>query len=115
MECYQPHLPLLLYVVHLPLQLPTHNPIDRGFKAQGMDRKERLHYRSPLQASILYSDVNREFVIPSLNHQPGLAVWGLTWCTTIVLINGFEVFWNFTASGFLTGCAYQPLHSSFST
>ncbi|KIM56933.1 hypothetical protein SCLCIDRAFT_131650 [Scleroderma citrinum Foug A] len=81
----------------------------RGFKAQGMDRKERLHYRSPLQASILYSDVNREFVIPSLNHQPGLAIWGLTWCTTIVLINGFEVFWNFTASGFLTGYINIPI------
>lgn len=46
-------------------------------------------------------------------HQPGLAIWGLTWCTVIILINGFEVFWNFTASRFLTGCVYQPLNHHF--
>jgi len=53
MGYYQPHLPLLLYVVlHLPLQLPAHNTIDRGFRAQGIVRQERLHYRNPLQASM---------------------------------------------------------------
>ncbi|KIM68247.1 hypothetical protein SCLCIDRAFT_106282 [Scleroderma citrinum Foug A] len=64
----------------------------RGFKAQGIDRKKRLHYWNPLQASI----------------PPGLAIWGVTWCTILILINGFKVFWTFTASLFLTSYINVP-------
>ncbi|KAH7909693.1 amino acid permease/ SLC12A domain-containing protein [Hygrophoropsis aurantiaca] len=60
----------------------------RGMKAQGIDRKQ-LHYWSGLQ--------------------PYLSIWGVTWCTILVLINGFEVFWNFTAAKFLTAYINIPL------
>ncbi|KAI6013556.1 amino acid permease/ SLC12A domain-containing protein [Pisolithus marmoratus] len=60
----------------------------RGLRAQGIDRKQRLHYWSALQ--------------------PGLAVWGVTWCIIFILINGFEVFWSFKAAGFLTAYINIP-------
>ncbi|KAH7922216.1 general amino acid permease 1 [Leucogyrophana mollusca] len=60
----------------------------RGMKAQGIDRKE-LHYWSGLQ--------------------PYLSIWGFTWCSILILINGFEVFWNFTAAKFLTAYINIPL------
>ncbi|KAL4062544.1 amino acid permease/ SLC12A domain-containing protein [Scleroderma citrinum] len=65
----------------------------RGFKAQGINRKEQLNYWNPLQASIF----------------PGLAVWGVTWCTILILINGFEVFWHFSAANFLTSYVNIPI------
>lgn len=61
----------------------------RGLSAQGIDRKERLHYWNPLQ--------------------PGLAMWGLTWCIIFILVNGFEVFWSFNAAGFLTAYINIPI------
>ena len=57
---------------------------DRGFKAQGLDRK-KLIYWNPLQ--------------------PYLSYWGVFWITIFILINGFAVFWDFNASDFLTACA----------
>ncbi|KAH7909694.1 amino acid permease/ SLC12A domain-containing protein [Hygrophoropsis aurantiaca] len=60
----------------------------RGMKAQGIDRKQ-LHYWSGLQ--------------------PYLSIWGVTWCIILVLVNGFEVFWHFKASGFLTSYIIIPL------
>ncbi|KAI6097683.1 general APC amino acid permease [Pisolithus croceorrhizus] len=61
----------------------------RGLKAQGINRKERLYYWNSLQ--------------------PGLAIWGFTWCSIFILINGFEVFWSFKASGFLTAYINIPI------
>ncbi|KAI6046745.1 general APC amino acid permease [Pisolithus marmoratus] len=61
----------------------------RGLRAQGIGRKERLHYWNPLQ--------------------PGLAIWGVTWCTFFILINGFTVFWSFDASEFLTAYINIPI------
>lgn len=60
----------------------------RGMKYQGIDRR-KLHYFNRLQ--------------------PWLSIWGLTWCIIFVLINGFEIFWGFTASGFLTAYINIPL------
>ena len=56
---------------------------DRGFKAQGLDRK-KLIYHSKLQ--------------------PWLSYYGVFWITIFILINGFSVFWDFNASDFLTAC-----------
>ncbi|RPD64510.1 general amino acid permease 1 [Lentinus tigrinus ALCF2SS1-7] len=60
----------------------------RGFKAQGLDRK-KLSYHNRLQ--------------------PYLSYWGVFWITILILINGFEVFWDFNASGFLTAYINIPL------
>lgn len=56
---------------------------DRGMKAQGFDRR-KLSYNSGLQ--------------------PWLSYWGIFWTTLFILINGYAVFWDFNASGFLTAC-----------
>ncbi|KAI6116789.1 general APC amino acid permease [Pisolithus croceorrhizus] len=61
----------------------------RGLRAQGINRKQRLYYWNSLQ--------------------PGLAIWGFTWCSIFILINGFEVFWSFKASGFLTAYINIPI------
>lgn len=42
--------------------------------------------------------------------QPYLAWWGIGWNIFFILVNGFEVFFTFTASGFLTACVF-PLAS----
>ena len=60
---------------------------DRGFKAQGLDRKKLIYHN---------------------NLQPYLSYWGLFWITLFILINGFAVFWDFNASSFLTSCVYFP-------
>jgi len=60
----------------------------RGMKYQGIDRT-KLHYYNRLQ--------------------PWLSIWGLTWCIIFILINGFTVFWDFTAAGFLTSYINVPL------
>ncbi len=52
-------------------------------RAQGLDRT-KLIYHSKLQ--------------------PYLAYWGIGWITFFILINGFAVFWDFNAAGFLTAC-----------
>ena len=52
MGLYQPHLPLLLYVPFHPMLQFSNFLADRGFKAQGISRKQCLHYWNPLQASI---------------------------------------------------------------
>jgi amino acid transporter len=60
----------------------------RGLKAQRIDRTKFAYY-SPLQ--------------------PFLAIWGTFWLTILILINGFDGFWSFTASGFLTSYINIPL------
>ena len=62
--------------------------VDRGMKAQGFDRR-KLIYNSGLQ--------------------PWLSYWGIFWITLFILINGFEVFFDFTAAGFLTAYINVPL------
>lgn len=36
--------------------------------------------------------------------QPWLSIWGAFWTGLFIIINGFDVFWNFNASDFLTAC-----------
>ena len=60
----------------------------RGLKAQGIDRTKFAYYS---------------------RLQPFLAIWGTFWLTILILINGFDGFWNFTASGFLTSYINIPL------
>ncbi|EJF56365.1 general amino acid permease 1 [Dichomitus squalens] len=60
----------------------------RGFKAQGLDRT-KLVYHSGLQ--------------------PWLSYWGIFWITIFILINGFNVFFDFNASGFLTAYINIPI------
>jgi amino acid transporter len=60
----------------------------RGMKAQGIDRKKNIYW-NPLQ--------------------PYLAYWGIFWTLLLVLINGFQVFFDFNASGFLTAYINIPL------
>ncbi|THH28371.1 hypothetical protein EUX98_g5823 [Antrodiella citrinella] len=60
----------------------------QGFKAQGRDRKDLAYYN---------------FL------QPWLSYWGVFWTTVFILINGFTVFWDFNASGFLVAYLNIPL------
>ncbi|THH16695.1 hypothetical protein EW146_g3987 [Bondarzewia mesenterica] len=60
----------------------------RGFKVQGLDRTKLIYY-SKLQ--------------------PWLAIWGLFWTCLFILINGFEVFFNWSTSLFLTSYINVPL------
>ncbi|KZT25359.1 general APC amino acid permease [Neolentinus lepideus HHB14362 ss-1] len=60
----------------------------RGMRAQGRDRKQLIYFSSL---------------------QPWLSYWGVFWTTLFILINGFEVFWHFNASGFLTAYINVPL------
>lgn len=57
-------------------------------KAQGFDRR-KLVYSSSLQ--------------------PYLSYWGIFWTIFFILVNGYAVFWDFNASGFLTACAFSSL------
>ncbi|KDR80803.1 hypothetical protein GALMADRAFT_1108102 [Galerina marginata CBS 339.88] len=41
--------------------------------------------------------------------QPYIAYWGAGWTLFFILINGFSVFWDFTAAGFLTAYINIPL------
>jgi len=41
--------------------------------------------------------------------QPYIAYWGIFWTLLFIFINGYAVFWHFTASGFLTACMYIHL------
>ena len=36
--------------------------------------------------------------------QPFIAYWGLFWSAFLILINGFTIFFHFTAADFLTSC-----------
>lgn len=56
---------------------------DHGMKFQGFERR-KLVYSNSLQ--------------------PYLAYWGIFWTMFLTLINGFKIFWDFTAAGFLTSC-----------
>lgn len=60
----------------------------RGLKAQGIDRT-KFSYYSRLQ--------------------PFPAIWAVFWLTILIIINGYDGFWNFTASGFLTAYINVPL------
>ncbi|KAF8317135.1 general amino acid permease 1 [Clavulina sp. PMI_390] len=60
----------------------------RGLKAQGIDRST-LYYAAP--------------------GQPYVAIWAVFWLTFCILVNGIHVFWDFTASGFLTAYLNVPL------
>jgi hypothetical protein len=57
-------------------------------KAQGIDRTKLVYH-------------NR--------FQPFVAWWGLGWNVLFILINGFEVFWSFNASDFLTAYINIPI------
>ncbi|KAI1786152.1 general amino acid permease 1 [Ganoderma leucocontextum] len=59
----------------------------RGMKAQGLDRTKLLYHSSL---------------------QPWLSYWGIFWITLFILINGFQVFFSFTAAGFLTAYINIP-------
>jgi amino acid transporter len=41
--------------------------------------------------------------------QPYIAYWGCAWTMFFILINGFSVFWNFNATGFLTAYINIPI------
>ncbi|TBU27598.1 general amino acid permease 1 [Dichomitus squalens] len=60
----------------------------RGFKAQGLDRTKLVYYSGL---------------------QPWLSYWGIFWITIFILINGFNVFFDFNASGFLTAYINIPI------
>jgi len=60
----------------------------RGMKAQGFDLTKNAY--------------NNRF-------QPYVAYWGVFWTLFFIFINGFNVFWNFNASGFLTAYINIPL------
>ena len=60
----------------------------RGKMVQGFDRTEGAYY------NIL---------------QPYLAYWGVFWCTLFILINGFQVFFDFNASDFLVAYIDIPI------
>ena len=57
-------------------------------RAQGFDRRKLIYHS---------------------NLQPWLSYWGLFWTTLFILINGYAVFWDFNASGFLTAYINIPL------
>jgi len=59
-----------------------------GMKAQGIDRKKLIYYSGL---------------------QPWLSYWGVFWNVLFILINGFDVFFDFNASGFLTAYINIPL------
>jgi len=60
----------------------------RGKKVQGFDRTKTAYYSSL---------------------QPYLSIWGVTWCLIFILINGYDVFFAFNASGFLVSYINIPL------
>lgn len=60
----------------------------RGLKAQGIDRRQFGYYS---------------------RMQPFAAIWGVFWLTILIIINGYDGFWDFTASGFLTCYINVPL------
>ena len=41
--------------------------------------------------------------------QPYLSIWGVTWCTIFILINGYDVFFAFKASDFLVAYINIPI------
>lgn len=64
----------------------------RGMEAQNIDRQQ-LIYKSSLQ--------------------PWLSYWGLFWTAVFILFNGFDVFFRFTTSKFITYYINIPLFLSF--
>ncbi|KAL4061815.1 amino acid permease/ SLC12A domain-containing protein, partial [Scleroderma citrinum] len=60
----------------------------RGLKQQGKDRKELQYW---------------------CRFQPWLSIWGVVWCTIFILISGFQVFWRFNASDFLSAYINIPI------
>ena len=67
--------------------------LDNGLKAQGIDR-----------STFIYSN----------SLQPYLSMWGVFWTALFILINGFPVFWKFTAAGFLTSYINVPIFAGSS-
>lgn len=59
-----------------------------GLKRQGIDRTKFIYYS---------------------NLQPYLSMWGVFWTTFCILVNGFDVFWDFNASDFLTAYINIPI------
>jgi len=60
----------------------------KGLRAQGYDRTQFVYYSSL---------------------QPYLSIWGAFWTALIILINGFDVFFDFNASDFLTAYINVPV------
>ena len=56
-----------------------------GLKRQGIDRTKFIYFS---------------------RLQPYLSIWGVFWTTFCILVNGFDVFWDFNASDFLTACTF---------
>ena len=91
MVCYECDLYLLPCVNSLGMlwrMVVDFPSLGRGMLAQGYDLTKNSYH-------------NR--------FQPYIAYWGAGWTLFFILINGFSVFWDFTASGFLTACACDPL------
>ncbi|KAF9525951.1 general amino acid permease 1 [Crepidotus variabilis] len=63
----------------------------RGLLAQGFDPKQNT-YNNPWQ--------------------PWLSYWGMFWVAIFILVNGFQVFWNFKAADFLTAYINIPIFIS---
>lgn len=61
-------------------------------KAQGFDRKKSAYYS---------------------NLQPYLSCWGVFWCITFILVNGFEVFFVWDVQTFLTDYVNIPIFFGF--
>ncbi|OCH96296.1 general amino acid permease 1 [Obba rivulosa] len=56
-----------------------------------------------------YQGYNRKEIVYHSNLQPYLSIWGIFWLSLFILINGFEVFWKFNASSFLTHYIGVPI------
>ena len=97
MVCHERLLPLLPYAhyFHISadwgLKLKITMP-GRGMIAQGFDLTKNSYH-------------NR--------FQPYVAYWGTGWTIFFILINGFEVFWSFNATDFLTACMLPALLSLY--
>ncbi|EJD48092.1 general APC amino acid permease [Auricularia subglabra TFB-10046 SS5] len=70
----------------------TYTRFYAGMKAQGIDRKKLIYHS---------------------NLQPYLSYWGVFWNGLFIIINGFDVFFDFTAAGFLTCYINVPLFLGF--
>ncbi|KAJ8469798.1 hypothetical protein ONZ45_g16772 [Pleurotus djamor] len=66
----------------------TYARFNRGMKKQGRDLTKNVYHNS---------------------WQPYISYWGIMWTTVFILINGFEVFFNFTIDEFLTAYINIPI------
>ena len=74
----------------------------QGLKAQGKLSQLACIIMVLIQNRILGID-RKQFIYYS-NLQPYLSYWGVFWTGLFILINGFSVFFDFTATNFVTSC-----------